>query len=261
MKPIFKYSGAKTAEVKRIKELAPVGFNKVVEPFGGSAALSFGFEMPAIIGDTREINIITLNQFKANSEAILEWADSCRQLGYEELKELYYQHRENLKSTDPLEQAKGWIFVRNHAFSGMDRVNPTTGEFNISYNHAKKFTFNGTNQQAELIQDWQFYHQDWKLTANMSDERSFVFFDPPYLDRHSTYGNNSYQDSEAMHIEIRDWSMNTKAKTMMVHIDSPFYRELYKDFTITAKDFTYKQNAKGRKMERAKVQHLYITNY
>ena len=49
MKPIFKYSGGKGRELKRIKTLIPSinEFDRVVEPFAGGAAFAFDLEKPA----------------------------------------------------------------------------------------------------------------------------------------------------------------------------------------------------------------------
>jgi len=49
---------------------------------------------------------------------------------------------------------------------------------------------------------------------------------------------------------------------MIVHSDHEFYRETYKDFNIMTKDFVYAQRfGKDKNHSKAKVQHLYITNY
>lgn len=40
MKPIFKYSGGKSKEVKNILALMPEGIERIVEPFAGGAAFA-----------------------------------------------------------------------------------------------------------------------------------------------------------------------------------------------------------------------------
>ena len=58
MKPIFKYSGGKTRELKRInKIISGIEFDRVVEPFAGGAAFAFAQEKPALISDIRSNNI------------------------------------------------------------------------------------------------------------------------------------------------------------------------------------------------------------
>lgn len=49
---------------------------------------------------------------------------------------------------------------------------------------------------------------------------------------------------------------------MIVHSDHQFYREQYNDFNIYVEDFVYSQRfGKNKNHSKAKVQHLYITNY
>ena len=43
MKPVVKYQGGKTKELKRIKELAPPTFDRIVEPFCGGASVSLSY--------------------------------------------------------------------------------------------------------------------------------------------------------------------------------------------------------------------------
>ena len=58
MKPIFKYSGGKTRELKRINEIiSEVQFDRVVEPFMGGGAFSFNQEKPALVSDIRTHNM------------------------------------------------------------------------------------------------------------------------------------------------------------------------------------------------------------
>jgi len=42
MKPIVKYQGGKSRELPLIKQMLPPQFSRVVEPFCGGAAVSFG---------------------------------------------------------------------------------------------------------------------------------------------------------------------------------------------------------------------------
>ncbi len=51
MKPVIKYQGGKTKELPLIKEMLPREFDRVVEPFCGGAAVSFGLRNPALLSD------------------------------------------------------------------------------------------------------------------------------------------------------------------------------------------------------------------
>ena len=256
MKPIFHYSGNKSKEAKYIKSLMPPQTQRIVEPFGGSAALSFALEKPAIIGDVRENNIITLQQFKQHGEELLLFFTELQQKSTEELQELYYYWRDEMYgNNDPLIMAKRWIIVKNNCYAGLDRVNNKTGKYNISFGFRDKMPWNGTQQHIELLKDWQIVLQDWKDTANLAKQNDFVFFDPPYYNRTSDYGG-TYKNEEQIHIDIRDWMQNSPIPSMIVHIDCELYQDLYSKMNIETKDYTY-----VTKTNNSKVQHLYITNY
>ena len=44
MKPLVKYQGGKSREIKIISQLMPKEYNRIVEPFCGGAAVSLHFE-------------------------------------------------------------------------------------------------------------------------------------------------------------------------------------------------------------------------
>ena len=257
MKPIFSYAGNKYKEANYIKSLMPNNWNRIVEPFGGSAAFSFALETThALIGDVRENNIITLEKFQQDGPKILEYFNSIKDYTKKELEQLFYYNRDELFGTeDPILQAQRWIVIRNLCYSGLDRINEKTGKYNVSFGFRNNMPWNGTHQHYELIQDWEFKLQDWKRTCNEVVETDFVLLDPPYYNRNSSYGGN-YEDEEQIHTDIRDFMANTPAKCMIVHIDCPLYRELYKEMNIIEKDFTYNIISNDKK-----VKHLYITNY
>ena len=53
MKPLVKYQGGKSREIKIISQLMPKEYNRIVEPFCGGAAVSLYFEKPAVLCDTK----------------------------------------------------------------------------------------------------------------------------------------------------------------------------------------------------------------
>ena len=61
MKPVIKYQGGKSKELPLIKQMLPRDYNRVVEPFCGGAAVSFGLKTPAILND---INPMVINLYK-----------------------------------------------------------------------------------------------------------------------------------------------------------------------------------------------------
>jgi len=272
MKPIFKYSGGKSKELKLIKQLLPNNFDeikRVVEPFAGSAAVAFGLEKPAIISDVRENNIKTFEAVRDNFDEVFNYIEDIKnkideydESSYTEfLMEEYYRQRDEMFGcTDPVDIAKRWILLRQLCFSGMDRINEKTGKFNVPFAWYKKLTCNLSKEHSDLLKEWELILGDWCIAYDKATSEDFVFLDPPYYNRNSEYGGD-YQDNEQLHIDIAEKFFSSPAKSMMVHIDCPLYRDLYKDATIYEKPFTYSQNFMARDNSKSKVNHLYIMNY
>ena len=69
MKPIFKYSGGKTRELKRIDKIIDgLSFERIIEPFAGGCAFAFSQEKPSIISDIRHNNIDVYKAVKDKSQ-------------------------------------------------------------------------------------------------------------------------------------------------------------------------------------------------
>lgn len=264
MRPIFKYSGGKSRELKRITQMLPDNFERVIEPFAGSAAVAFALEKPAILADIRENNIRVFEQVRDNFSEVWNYLETLKTKTIEELEtEYYYQRDELFETTDPVKAAIRWIILRQLCFSGMDRINLKTGKFNVPFAWYPKFGCNLTHSHSTLLQDWQFILGDWKEAYSLAKEDDFVFLDPPYFGRNSEYGGDrdNWSDDERFHREIAHFFSTVKTQAMMVHVDCPLYREIYRGFTIIEKSFQYSQNFKGRDNSGAKVGHLYILNY
>ena len=155
MKPIFKYSGGKSRELKTIKKLLPDNFNRVVEPFAGSAAVSFGIEKPMVLNDIRHNNMATFRavQNKEYFEQLMDWISHLSTLSVDELEKVYYEQRDGMwqKCETDLDYAKRWIVIRQLTFSGIDRINGKTGKFNAPFGWYKKFNCNLSLDHHKLL--------------------------------------------------------------------------------------------------------------
>lgn len=261
MKSPFKYSGGKTKEIPFIETLLPTCYDNVVEPFSGSAAVSFFLEKPSVVCDTRLNNIATFRSIRDNFDDLNDWCERLRGMSQEELKDVYYYQRDEMfdKCETDLDYAKRWIVLRQLAFSGMDRINSKNGKFNAPFGWYKKFTTNLNKEHSEFLKKCVLMNDDFEVALGYANEKSFIFLDPPYYGRNSDYGGDY---SENLHKRIYDGIKNISSSFMIVHVDCDMYRDLYeKDFNIVEKEYTYSQNFKGRDNKKSFVKHLYITNY
>ena len=292
MKPIVKYQGGKSRELPLIKQMLPPQFSRVVEPFCGGAAVSFGLGYPALLSD---INKDVVNLYWTVADPTLypslqRSVDEIKGYDHDKLQEEYYKARD-LINTDgsSFSRALSYIVMRQLCFSGMERYN-AKGEFNVPFGHYKKFSCNLSLYHHNYLKKCEIKLGSFVDTLESVKSDDFVFIDPPYLER---LGYTKGDGGELLHKELAQCLKNTTAKWMIIHSDHEFYRDTYKDFNIIEKDFSYSQrfgkdinksqspkidtfmeddsSSEDAILEKkkkplkdhsgAKVKHLYVTNY
>ena len=281
MKPIFKYTGGKARELKRIhKIISGIEFDRVVEPFVGGGAFAFDQEKPALVSDIRANNIDVYKAVQDEAEfttLLNKVEETKKETDRKELEKIFYHWRdEKYQNCDTLwEKAFRWIIIRQLCYSGMDRVNGKTGKFNVPYGWYPKFATRLNIEHHNLLKDWEIKECSFEESILESTEDDFIFLDPPYLERNSDYGSDTH--SFKLHEDLLELLKNTKSKWLLIHTQHSFYEDSYKDFNILTDDFAYAsqwaprvkkslnlKGKEGRKLAEQsdrKVKHLYITNY
>jgi DNA adenine methylase len=262
MKPIVKYQGGKSKELPLIKEMLPKKFNRVIEPFAGGAAVSFGLNKPSVLNDINW-DVINLYITVADSNGYAElqdYVDVLKTLSHNQLEKKYYDARDliNSNTIDPLPRAKAYVTVRQLCFSGMERYN-SYGAFNVPFGHYQKFSCNLSKEHHNFLKNCDIQYGDFSNVLSSLEENDFAFIDPPYLDR---LGYIEGDGGEELHNSLFNLLDNSKSKWMVIHSDSEFYRDKYKGYNIVEIDFQYAQRfGKNKNHSGANVKHLYITNY
>ena len=265
LKPIVKYMGGKSRELPLIKQLLPKQFTRVVEPFCGGAAVSFGLGYPALMSDINR-DVINLYSVVANAELYPELqliVNTIKTLEHDDLEKEFYSAREAINQpwscVDPYRRALSYIIVRQLCFSGMERYN-AKGEFNVPFGHYKRFSCNLSPDHHEYLKKkCIFRYGSFVDLFEQINADDFVLIDPPYLER---LGYTQGDGGLSLHEDLLNCLKATRGQWMIIHSDHEFYRESYKDFNIIEKDFAYAQRfGKDKDHSGAKVKHLYITNY
>ncbi len=204
--PPIKCQGIKTKLIEYIKNLLP-DFNGIwYEPFMGSGVVGFNI-LPekAIFGDTNphlinfyndlKNNIITpekLNKF-LQSEAVklLEGADD------------YYKEVRTRFNKKP--DSYDFIFLNRACFNGMMRFN-SKGEFNVPFcKKPNRFAqayitkiINQVKNVQQIIQtkQYSFINTSYENLIEAAGKNDFIYCDPPYIDRHSSYYNDWNAENE-----------------------------------------------------------------
>ena len=262
VKPIVKYQGGKSREIKFIKEIMPPSYNRIIEPFCGGAAVSFHFGVPALLTD---VNWQVINLYRVVASPVYEdlqrFVDQVKTFDHDQLEKLFYHSRDIINNSDnygSFDNATAYIVVRQLCFSGMERYS-SKGEFNVPFGHYKRFACNLSEEHHKFLLNCKISHASFEQCFKDEDENDFIFIDPPYLDR---LGYTTGDGGLNLHEELLSCLKATNAKWMIVHSDHEFYRDSYKDYDIMTKDFLYAQRfGKNKDHSGASVQHLYITNY
>lgn len=271
IKPFFKYPGGKTKELKYILPMIPRDIERIVEPFAGGCALAFHMELPALVSDIND-NVTNTYQIVKDTDKFKILLDLINETNLrsddpekniKHLEALYYRYRDDeFENTDPVIKAYRFLLLRQLGFSGMYRVNVKTGKSNVPFGWYREFKTRVGTEYHDLLATWEIHHQSFEETLKMTRPSDFLFLDPPYFERNSTYGTNSDAgDVEDLHRSLVRTLGTVDCPWLLIHSDCELYRDLYSSYHINEIDFRYSQNFKGRDNMKSVVKHLYITNY
>lgn len=199
----IKIQGKKTKLVPYIKSIAPnMEKTLYVEPFLGSGEVLFNINPNYALISDNNAHIIAF--FKALQDKtitpniIREFLETNGEKLQKQGKDYYYEMRTEFNRThNPLY----FLFLNRSCFNGVMRFN-NKGYFNVPFcnkeNRFSKALITKIVNQATLIQNiilshgnnWKFVCCDWRELLQYNDfccETSLFYFDPPYVERHSTY--------------------------------------------------------------------------
>lgn len=159
MKPILKYRGGKSREIKYFKDYIPK-FDTYYEPFFGGGAVYFYLEpQKAVINDVNkrlidfykdvkdefDLTHIQLSklgdEYKKNRELFdLEKSKHPHDRVPDKNESVYYKIRDifNGKTSTELTYATVYFYINKTAYSGMIRYNKN-GDFNVPFGRYKNF--------------------------------------------------------------------------------------------------------------------------
>lgn len=262
MKPFVKWQGGKSKEMKYISNFIPSNVKSVAEPFSGGAAVSFNLEVPSYLNDLNErvINIYRIVQNPDTFRALFERIQYLKTLSKNELGEVYYAARDYINqhtiAENEYEYALQFLIVRQQCFSGMERYS-SKGNFNVPWGRYKSFSCSLSEQHHKFLSTCNLSSMDVVEHIDTLPSDTFLFLDPPYLDRAGYINKDGGYD---LHQRMADKLYSVSNPFLIVHSEHEFYLEAYKDFNITKIPFKYSQQFNGGNYD-SNVIHLYITNF
>ena len=206
MKPIIKYCGGKSREIKHFAKYFPDSFDTdsgtYYEPFLGGGAVFFEY-MPkhAFLSDSnrqlmdfykdfskhytrirRELEALAA-EFRLNQrEYELEKTINPKEHAVNRNENRYYLFRSAMNGHRYCDYSSAavYYYINRLAYAGLTRFN-SKGEFNAPFGHYKKFSIENANlSHAQLLQQAELKCCKYQAAFNRMTEKDFAFLDPPY---------------------------------------------------------------------------------
>ena len=261
--PFVKWAGGKRQLLDEIHARLPKDLegHKYYEPFVGGGALLFDLEHEgSVINDMNWALVNVYRQLQGDMGVIVMslldmMDDDLRARG----KEYYYEVRARFNQglsehdeTTPM--AAMFIFLNKHCFNGLYRVNKK-GEFNVPYNNSTASSYNHTDMLKILkfLKSVDIRQGDFEDACRDCTAGDFVFFDSPYAplkdDSFDSYTKEGFpkEDHERLASLFKQLA-DKGVRCMLTNHDTPFIRDLYKDFKIETVNVkrSINRNALGR---------------
>lgn len=162
-----------------------------------------------------------------------------------------------------------WVYICKFCYSGMMSYNKK-GEYNTAYGGSglstKRLQNDISYYQSERVRKHfmnahicNYDFEEFLLKTNPT-ENDFIFLDPPYDSKFSSYDNNEFNRND--HKRLADYLLNKcKAKWMMIISKTDFIYDLYNQPGIHIQEYDKKYSCNTKGWKNRDVIHLLITNY
>lgn len=292
IKPFLKWAGGKGQLLKEIERYYPFGgdIKKYAEPFVGGGAVLFDilsrFEVKEVY--ISDVNAELINTYRVIRHEIDKLIDllAIYQLEYIPLdtssrRDYYMKKRErfnglkvNENDLGNIEKAALMIFLNKTCFNGLYRVNKK-GLFNVpmgAYKNPLICDDDNLRSVSEKLQTVTIVCGDYRQSADFIDERTFVYFDPPYRPITDTanftaYTETLFGDKEQIELARFVEEMHRKGAKIVVSNSDPknsdteddFFDTIYASRKIRRVEATRMINCNSE--TRGRIKELLISNY
>lgn len=246
LKPFFCRAGNKYVLRKLIIPLIPKHY-VYVEPFFGSGAIFFN-KKKAPINIINDLDKTTINNIKLLMKAPSDLTKYKQDLNnLDDIKLFYNMIPKNNADKLTLEKIKTSCGFFNKVIKSDKDIYKSHNPFNVIKNiDLYKKKLNGVH----------IYNKDYrKIIKEFDSLESFFFLDPPYENTNKGFGYAEDKDTFNFN-ELLKTLKNIKGQFLMTINDSPYIRELFKDFYI--KPFIAYSNNRVINNRR---NELFISNY
>ncbi|MDH7593291.1 MAG: DNA adenine methylase [Methanomicrobiales archaeon] len=298
-RPFLKWAGGKSQLLEDLDRRLPdeVKNRKIkryIEPFVGGGAFFFHIAQRY---SPEEIHILDINEelilaYRVIQRAVDRLVEGLGKiearylsLPQDERARLYYQIREEFNrekrgfdfencGESGIERVIRLIFLNRTCYNGLYRVN-SRGEFNVpfgKYREPRILNESGLRCASQLLKGVHIQKGDFSTCDTLVDDRTFVYFDPPYrpISRTSSftaYSEGSFSDADQRRLARFFQRMHVRGARLMLSNSDPknvdpsdgFFDQLYSEFRIERVPARRAISSNGE--GRGVLNELVITNY
>ncbi|HEX9917232.1 MAG TPA: DNA adenine methylase [candidate division Zixibacteria bacterium] len=295
VKPFLKWAGGKGQLIEQVVSYLPSSLKegrikKYFEPFLGGGALFFWLAKQYEFRSSYlyEINPAVCLCYQVIKKNVRKLVKELQQLELEYFsstenrkEQIYYDRREEFNaflhgkaSNGVVHRTALLIFLNKTCYNGLYRVN-SQGEFNVPFGRYKKPTIcdeDNLHAVSELLQKAEIVCGDFALCLDYADDKSFVYFDPPYRPISSTssftsYSKGVFDDAEQKRLRKVYGSLDKKGACIMLSNSDPknmnpednFFDELYNRYRIVRLNATRLINCNAN--QRGVITEILVMNY
>jgi len=292
--PFLKWAGGKRQLLPEIEERLPCdieGCTTYVEPFVGAGAVFFylqekyDFETIHISDNNPEL----VQCYRALQSSVKMVIGELQQLidsyptDQDERKIVYYEIRTNWNSrvgqirsmskAEKAHRAAQTIFLNKTCFNGLFRVN-RKGEFNVpigGYVHPSFPSPDSLIQVHHALKNVKIHHGSFEACESWVDDKTFVYFDPPYrpLSESSSfvsYSVGDFNDDNQRKLAQVFRELDAKGARLLLSNSDPkntvpdddFFEDLFAGFNIDRVFANRAINSNPKK--RGAITELLISN-
>jgi len=298
-RPFLKWAGGKRQLLDQMQayfpaELQDGQITRYVEPFLGSGALFFKIMQSypireCLLADINHEMILVYKTIQQDVNSLIdslgEIENRYSQLNQDQRREYYYRIREqyNLQRTSiqMVEFEPNWvlrsaymIFLNRTGYNGLFRVN-SSGEFNVPfgrYQHPRILDRDNLHLVAALLQNVSLRYGDFEMIAEFVNEKTLVYFDPPYRPLSPTahftsYSSGRFDDQQQLRLAGFYRSLDEQGGKLMLSNSDPhnvdpldnFFERAYQGFRINR--LNARRNINRDAEKRGRISELLILNY
>lgn len=259
LKPLIKWSGGKSDEIKLFEKYIPANYDTYLEPFIGGGSLYFYLSPKKSVISDVHTELIDLYSCIGQGKAKDIYDFMATNPNDEET---YYKIRDKMEIKEKLDNAKRFYYQRKTCFRGMSRYNKS-GKFNIPFGKYTTINYSDlqNNDYETLLSRTEILNKGFEhVFENYNSADNFMFLDPPYDSEFTDYGYCQFGKEEQK--KLAQLFKETKIKCLMVIGKTKFIEELYKDYIVDEYDKKYKFKLyAGRVGDEINTKHLVIKNY